>query len=76
MDTDRVTGSARLAGGTLKEVAGEVIGDSKLQAEGTLDRLIGRIENTFGGLKDTVREGYDAVSDLSTGDAIIETTKR
>jgi uncharacterized protein YjbJ (UPF0337 family) len=76
MDSDRVTGSARQAGGAVKEVVGNMTGDSKLQTEGAIDRLVGRIENTFGGLKDTVREGYDAVSDLSTGAAIVETTKR
>jgi len=35
MDKDRISGAADQAKGSIKETAGKVTGDSKLQAEGT-----------------------------------------
>jgi uncharacterized protein YjbJ (UPF0337 family) len=55
MDKDRVEGSAEQAKGKLKEVAGKVTGDSKLQSEGQADQVKGKIQNTIGGIKDTLR---------------------
>ena len=55
MDKDRVQGSAEQAKGKAKEVAGKVTGDSKLQSEGKGDQVKGKIQNTVGGLKDTLR---------------------
>jgi uncharacterized protein YjbJ (UPF0337 family) len=55
MDKDRIKGSAQQAKGTIKEVAGKVIGDTKLEAEGKADRLAGKVQNAVGGLKDTLR---------------------
>jgi uncharacterized protein YjbJ (UPF0337 family) len=36
-------------------VAGKVTGDSKLESEGKGDQVKGKIQNTVGGLKDTLR---------------------
>jgi uncharacterized protein YjbJ (UPF0337 family) len=55
MDKDRIKGSAQQAKGTLKEVAGKVLGDAKLEAEGKSDKVAGRVQNAVGGLKDTLR---------------------
>jgi uncharacterized protein YjbJ (UPF0337 family) len=55
MDKDRVQGSAEQAKGKAKEVAGKISGDSKLQSEGKGDQVKGKIQNTIGGLKDTLR---------------------
>jgi uncharacterized protein YjbJ (UPF0337 family) len=55
MDKDRIEGSAEQAKGKVKEVAGKVFGDSKLEAEGKADKTAGKIQNAVGGLKDTVR---------------------
>lgn len=55
VDRDRVAGSAEYAKGSLKDSAGSVLGDSKLQAEGKLDQAQGRAQNTVGGIKDTLR---------------------
>ena len=55
MDKDRVDGSAHQVKGKIKEVAGKVTGDSKLEAEGTTEKVAGKVQNTIGGLKDTVR---------------------
>jgi uncharacterized protein YjbJ (UPF0337 family) len=55
VDHDRIAGSALQAKGSLKEGAGTVLGDSKLEAEGKLDKVEGQIQNTVGGIKDTLR---------------------
>ncbi len=55
MDKDRVKGSARQAKGTAKSVAGKITGDSKLEAEGKAEKAAGKIQNTVGGIKDSLR---------------------
>ena len=53
-DEDRVEGSAKQMKGNLKEGAGKVLGDSKLQAEGKADKTEGKVQNAIGGLKDAL----------------------
>jgi uncharacterized protein YjbJ (UPF0337 family) len=55
MDKDRIDGAANQAKGAVKEAAGKVTGDKKLQTEGTLDKAKGRVESAVGGAKDTLR---------------------
>jgi uncharacterized protein YjbJ (UPF0337 family) len=55
MDKDRIQGSAEQAKGKAKEAAGKVVGDSKMESEGKGDQVKGKIQNTVGGLKDTLR---------------------
>jgi len=55
MDKDRIEGSAEQAKGKLKEVAGKVTGDAKLESEGQGDQVKGKVQNTIGGIKDTLR---------------------
>ena len=43
MDKDRIAGSAEQAKGKVKEVAGKVAGDAKLEAEGKSDRAAGKV---------------------------------
>ena len=59
MDKDRVAGAAKQAKGNLKEAAGKVTGDEKLKAEGKADKVEGKVQNAFGGLKDKAREALD-----------------
>jgi len=55
MDDDRVKGSLKNVKGSIKEGAGKVLGDSKLEAEGKMDKAGGRVQNTVGGIKDSLR---------------------
>jgi uncharacterized protein YjbJ (UPF0337 family) len=55
MDKDRIEGAAEQAKGKVKEVAGKVTGDSKLEGEGKADQFAGKIQNAIGGIKDTLR---------------------
>jgi uncharacterized protein YjbJ (UPF0337 family) len=59
MDKDRIKGSANQAKGALKDAAGKITGDAKLQAEGKTDKLKGKIQNAAGGIKDAVRDNKD-----------------
>jgi uncharacterized protein YjbJ (UPF0337 family) len=59
MDHDRIEGSAKTLMGRLKEFFGSVMGDSKMRAEGKMDQAEGRIQNTVGGIKDSLREADD-----------------
>ncbi len=55
MDKDRIKGTAKQAKGSVKESAGKAMGDSKLQGEGKADKVAGKVQNTVGGMKDTLR---------------------
>jgi uncharacterized protein YjbJ (UPF0337 family) len=54
MDDDRVKGSAKNLKGSVKEGAGKVLGDSKLEGEGKADKVTGKIQNAIGGIKDAL----------------------
>lgn len=56
MDKDRVAGSAKVIKGKVKEAIGNVVGDSKLEAEGKADKIEGKVQNAVGGLKDTIKD--------------------
>jgi uncharacterized protein YjbJ (UPF0337 family) len=55
MDKDRVEGSAKGIIGKIKEVAGKVLGDAKLESEGKADKAAGKVQNAVGGVKDTLK---------------------
>lgn len=55
-DHDRIEGAAKNIGGKIKEAAGKVTGDSKLQAEGKADQVEGKVQNAVGGVKDSLRD--------------------
>jgi len=54
-DNDRIEGAAKNMGGKVKEAAGKVTGDHKLQAEGKADQVEGKVQNAVGGAKDALR---------------------
>jgi uncharacterized protein YjbJ (UPF0337 family) len=56
MDKDRISGSAKQAKGAIKESAGKLTGDAKLQAEGAADKAAGKVQNAMGGAKDAIRD--------------------
>jgi uncharacterized protein YjbJ (UPF0337 family) len=59
MNKDRIQGSAEQAKGKVKEVAGKVTGDAKLESEGKADKAAGKIQNTIGGMKDAIKEAVE-----------------
>jgi uncharacterized protein YjbJ (UPF0337 family) len=59
MDKDRIKGAADQAKGAVKETVGKAIGDQKMQSEGTIDKLTGKVESAVGGAKDTLRDAVN-----------------
>ncbi|PZU00592.1 MAG: CsbD family protein [Brevundimonas sp.] len=55
-DHDRIEGAAKNIGGKVKEAAGKMTGDTKLQAEGKADQVEGKVQNAVGGAKDSLRD--------------------
>ena len=56
MDREHVKGTADKVKGTIKDTAGKVTGDKKLESEGKLDKGKGSAHNVAGDLKDAVKE--------------------
>ena len=59
MDREHVKGAADKAKGALKDAAGKVTGDTKLEAEGKLDKAKGAAHSAVGDAKDAVRKATD-----------------
>ena len=47
MDNNRIEGIARQAKGTIKEAAGKITGNDKLQAEGKAEKLAGQAQEKY-----------------------------
>lgn len=56
MDREHVKGAANKVKGAVKDAAGKVTGDRKLQAEGKVDKAKGAAHNVVGDVKDAVRK--------------------
>lgn len=56
MDKDRVGGTVRQVRGAIKEVIGKITGDTRMQAEGAAEKTAGKVQNTAGDTKDSVRD--------------------
>ena len=56
MNKDRIAGAAKEIKGSIKKSVGKAAGDGKLQADGQAEKVEGRVQNTFGGLKDALKK--------------------
>jgi uncharacterized protein YjbJ (UPF0337 family) len=56
MDKDRIKGTAQKIKGGIKEVVGKAIGNSKLEADGKIDKATGSVRKAVGEAKDLVRD--------------------
>jgi len=56
MDKDRIEGLGHQAKGAVKEAAGKLGGDKKLQAEGFIEKNAGKAQKAIGGAKDAVKK--------------------
>ena len=56
MDKDRTAGIGHQVKGSVKEAAGKVTGDKKLEAEGKGEKVAGKVQNAVGGAKDSIRD--------------------
>jgi uncharacterized protein YjbJ (UPF0337 family) len=58
MNNENVKGAAEKAGGKVKEVAGRVTGDRKLENEGNVDQAKGAVHSAIGDAKDSLKTGF------------------
>jgi uncharacterized protein YjbJ (UPF0337 family) len=69
MNDDQIDGTLTEATGKVKEVAGDLTGDAKTQAEGKIDQVTGQAQQTLGDAKETVGslagKTADTVSDVA-----------
>jgi uncharacterized protein YjbJ (UPF0337 family) len=63
MDREHVKGAADKAKGAIKDAAGKVMGDKKLQAEGKMDKAKGEAHNLAGDVKDAARDAEKSMHD-------------
>jgi uncharacterized protein YjbJ (UPF0337 family) len=61
MDKEHIKGMAQKAEGSIKDAAGRVTGNDRLQAEGKADKAAGTAREKVGDLKDGARNVADAV---------------
>jgi len=59
MDKDRSAGIGHQVKGSVKEAAGKVTGDKKLEAEGKGEKIGGKVQNAIGGAKDSLRDATE-----------------
>jgi uncharacterized protein YjbJ (UPF0337 family) len=63
MDREHIKGAADKAKGAIKDTAGKLTGDKKLQSEGKLDKAKGSAHNLAGDVKDSVRDASRTAED-------------
>lgn len=59
MNNDEIKGTAKQAAGSVKEAAGKVVGNRKLEAEGAGEKLAGKAQAAVGKAKDQVKDKLD-----------------
>jgi len=60
MPDQHVKGAVSTATGTVKEVAGKVTGDRKLEAEGKVQKVQGKVQGKLGDVEDAVHKDRHA----------------
>jgi len=59
MDKEHIKGAADKVKGGVKDTVGKATGDTKMQAEGKLDKAKGAAHNVAGDVKDVARDATD-----------------
>ena len=56
MDKDRIDGAGKQVKGAVKDAAGKLTGDVRLQAEGKAEKATGQVQSAVGKAKDDIRK--------------------
>ena len=56
VNRDQVAGTTKQAKGAVKDAAGKVVGNERLQAEGKADKVAGKVQKGYGDAKEEVRD--------------------
>jgi uncharacterized protein YjbJ (UPF0337 family) len=51
MNKDQIKGRAKEVTGKVKEIAGRAVGNPRVEADGDDDQLIGKVQKTYGDIK-------------------------
>jgi uncharacterized protein YjbJ (UPF0337 family) len=54
MNKNQVNGRTKTVNGKTKEIAGKITGSEKLEQEGRIDQVSGKVESSYGDLKSDV----------------------
>jgi uncharacterized protein YjbJ (UPF0337 family) len=63
MDREHVKGAADKAKGAIKDAAGKLMDDKKLQAEGKIDKAKGAAHQAMGDVKDAARRAKERIEE-------------
>jgi uncharacterized protein YjbJ (UPF0337 family) len=66
MNEQYVKGAADKVAGKIKEFAGRVTGNKKLETEGKVDQVKGAIHNAVGDAKDAGKRAIDGIKNASS----------
>lgn len=59
MHKDTIKGAAKDAAGSVKEAAGKLTGNERLEAEGAAEKTVGKVQKGVGELKDAARNALN-----------------
>ncbi|HEX4883546.1 MAG TPA: CsbD family protein [Casimicrobiaceae bacterium] len=60
MNKDQVKGRVKEAKGTIKEVAGKLVGNESMEAKGKVEKTLGKAQAKFGDVKQDVKDATKA----------------
>jgi uncharacterized protein YjbJ (UPF0337 family) len=55
VNKDRIAGAAKELKGSIKETVGRATGNARLESDGKLDKVEGKVQNVIGDLKDVLK---------------------
>jgi uncharacterized protein YjbJ (UPF0337 family) len=58
VNKDQVAGVTRQIKGSVKQAAGKATGNRRVQAEGMAEKVSGKVQKTYGDVKDKVRKAF------------------
>jgi len=56
MNKNQVKGRVEQAKGNVKEAAGKIVGNPDLEAEGQVDKAVGKVQATYGDVKKKAKD--------------------
>lgn len=58
VNKDQVAGVAKQIKGSVKQAAGKATGNRRVEAEGVAEKVSGKVQKTYGDVKDKVRKAF------------------
>jgi len=58
VNKDQVAGVAKQIKGSVKQAAGKATGNRQTEAEGTADKIAGKVQKAYGDVKEKVKKAF------------------